>query len=238
MKIEITPVRGLPEIAGGDDLAAMIAERAELRDGDVVVVSQKVVSKAEGRVVAVDPERRAEERARLAEKEAVRVVARRGDLVIVETHHGFVCAHAGVDGSNLPPDRLALLPEDPDASAERLRARLRELTGARVGVIVSDTFGRPWRVGQTDVAIGAAGISPVRDLRGERDAFGNPLVATVIAVADEIAGAAELVMGKSDGVPVAIVRGLDVGGEGTARELIRPHDEDLFPRGTGADPGP
>jgi coenzyme F420-0:L-glutamate ligase/coenzyme F420-1:gamma-L-glutamate ligase len=231
MTLSILPVPGIPEIAEGDDLAAILAARASLEDGDVVVVTQKIVSKAEGRLVEIDPTQRDAERARIVASETRRVVARRGPILIAETATGLVCANAGVDGSNLPPDRLALLPLDPDASAERLREGLSRLTGARVAVIVSDTFGRPWRMGQTDVAIGVAGMAPLRDHRGEKDTFGNVLEATLIAVADEIAAAAELVMGKSDGVPVAIVRGLDAGGEGSARELVRPAEEDLFPRG-------
>ncbi len=230
--ISILPVEGLPEIREGDDLAALIAARAHLRDGDVVVLAQKVVSKAEGRLVPVDPDRRTEERARVAAAETARVVARRGDLVIVETKHGFVCAHAGVDASNVPSDRLALLPADPDASAAGLRAGLRIAAGADVAVIVADTFGRPWRVGQTNVALGVAGIEALRDHRGEKDAFGTDLEATLIAVADQLAGAAELVMGKAEGVPVAVVRGYaGPRGPGTGRDLIRPPEEDLFPEG-------
>lgn len=233
MKLSIIPVHGLPELTEGDDLATLIAGHTELQPGDVVVVAQKAISKVEGRLIPVDPARRNEERARLAAQESVRVLARRGDLTVVQTRHGFVCAHAGVDASNVPPDRLALLPLDPDGSAEALRARLRALTGTEVGVIVSDTFGRPWRMGQTNVALGVAGIHPLRDHRGEKDAFGATLEATTIAIADELAGAAELVMGKSDGIPVAIVRGLEgATGDGTARVLLRPPHEDLFPAGT------
>jgi len=232
MRLEILPVTDLPEVVEGDDLAALIAAHASLRDGDVVVVAQKIVSKAEGRLMPVDPSRRGEERARLVEQESVRLVAERGDTKIVETRHGFVCANAGIDASNVPPDRIALLPEDPDASAETIRGKLSAAAGVRVGVIVSDTFGRPWRMGQTNVAIGVAGLAPLRDHRGEKDSFAMPLEATVIAVADELAGAAELVMRKSDGVPVAIVRGYeDAGTPGSARELIRPAEEDLFRRG-------
>ena len=225
MRIEVIPVTGLPEIDEGDDLASLISQHAEIRDGDVVVVAQKIVSKAEGRVIEIDPTQSRDERTKAVAQETARVVARRGDIVISQTRHGFVCANAGVDASNVPPDRLALLPLDPDGSAERLRAAL----GARVGVIVSDTFGRAWRIGQTNVALGVAGIKAVRDHRGEKDSFGMELEATIIAIADEIAGAAELVMGKSDGIPVAIVRGLEgAQGEGSARELIRTPEEDLF----------
>lgn len=232
MRIEIIPVEGLPEIEAGTDLATLIADRSTVRNGDVVVVTSKVVSKLEGRIVEVDPADREAARRAWAEREARRVVARRGDLLIAETEHGFVCAASGVDGSNLPPDRLALLPIDPDGSAAKLRGALKA-RGADVGVLISDTFGRPWRAGQTNVAIGVAGLRPMRDLHGEKDTFGTVLESTVIAVADEVAAAAELVMGKTEGVPVAIVRGLnkDAFGDGSARELIRPAEEDLFRSG-------
>jgi len=236
VSVEILAVDGMPEIAEGDDIAAMIASRATLRDGDVVVVTQKVVSKAEGRLVAIDPSDPEGERARWAEREAVRIVARRGPVLITETAHGFVCANSGVDASNVEPGFLALLPPDPDASAARIRAGLREATGADVAVIVSDTFGRAWRHGQIDVAIGAAGIEPIRDYVGAKDSFGVEMHSTQIAVADEIAAAAELVMGKTAGVPVAIVRGLDVRGDGSARSLVRRADEDLFRSGEGGEP--
>lgn len=239
--IEIRPVEGLPEIREGDDLAALVAGAARLEDGDVVVVAQKVVSKAEGRVVRLgelDPGERARElagdegdprRLEAVLREAVRIVRSRGPFVIAETRHGFVCASAGVDASNAPePDSLVLLPLDPDASAARLRDRLRELTGRTVAVIVTDSFGRAWRQGTTDVAIGAAGLPVLLDLRGQRDSVGYELHATAIAVADEIAGAAELVMGKTDGVPAAIVRGLSLEGDGRARDLVIPADRDLF----------
>jgi len=221
--IEVLPVAGLPEIRQGDDLAALIAEATHLRAGDVVVITSKVVSKAEGRVVAGD-------RRSAIESETVRVVATRGDTRIVETRHGLVLAAAGVDASNVEPGSVALLPVDPDASAGMIRARIRELTGSRVAVIVTDTFGRPWRRGVTDVAIGVAGLAPLVDLRGSSDTYGNELVATEIAVADEVAGAAELVKGKRSGVPVAIVRGLpyDEGAGASARDLIRPAEEDMF----------
>jgi coenzyme F420-0:L-glutamate ligase/coenzyme F420-1:gamma-L-glutamate ligase len=239
-ELRVIAIEGVPEIREGDDLGALIAERAELEDGDVVVVAQKAVSKAEGRVVALaevepSPEARelaADEDPRRLEvilREADRIVRTRPPLVIAASRHGFVCASAGVDASNTPgPDQVVLLPEDPDASARRLRDRFRELSGRNVGVVVSDSFGRPWRQGTTDVAIGAAGIRPLVDLQGKRDSVGYELHATVIATADEIAGAAELVMGKTDGVPAAIVRGLDVAGEGTARELVMPEERDLF----------
>jgi coenzyme F420-0:L-glutamate ligase/coenzyme F420-1:gamma-L-glutamate ligase len=238
--ISIRPVEGLPEIAEGDDLAALIAERAGLEDGDVLVVAQKVVSKAEGRVVRladVEPSEQARElaggedarRHELILRETARVVRRRPPLVISETRHGFVCASAGVDSSNAPePETVVLLPLDPDASAARLRERLGELTGADVGVIVSDSFGRAWRQGTTDVAIGLAGISPLLDLKGTRDRVGYELHATVIAVADELAGAAELVLGKTQGVPAAVIRGVEARGQGTARDLVMPAERDLF----------
>jgi len=230
MRIEVVPVTGLPEIAEGDDLASLISSHAELRNGDILVVAQKIISKAEGRLVEIDPARREEGRARYISSESVRVVAQRGDTVIAQTRHGFVCAAAGVDASNVPPNRLALLPLDPDGSARSLRDALRAT--ADVGVIISDTFGRPWRIGQTNVALGVAGIKPARDHRGEKDAFGMELDATIIAVADELAGAAELVMGKSDGIPAAVVRGLEgAAGDGTAAELLRPAEEDMFPAG-------
>ena len=232
MRIEIIPVEGLPEIEAGVDLATLIADRSSVRAGDVVVVTSKVVSKAEGRLVAVDPADREHARREWAEREAKRIVARRGDLLIAETAHGFVCAAGGVDGSNVPPDRLALLPTDPDGSAERLRRGL-IARGADAAVVISDTFGRAWRVGQTNVAIGVAGLKPLRDHRGEKDVFGSLLEVTVIAVADEVAAAAELVMGKNDGIPVAIVRGLPSSwfGDGTGRDIVRTSDEDLFRSG-------
>ena len=238
--ISIRPVEGLPEIREGDDLAALIAECAQLEDGDVLVVAQKVVSKAEGRVVelaGVEPSERARELAADQDPrqlevilgESARIVRTRPPLVIAETSHGFVCASAGVDASNAPaPETVVLLPEDPDASAARLRERLRDLAGADVGVIVSDSFGRAWREGTTDVAIGLAGIRPLLDLKGVRDAAGYELHATVIAVADELAGAAELAMGKTDGVPAVVIRGVDARGEGSARELVMPPERDLF----------
>ncbi|HEX9696772.1 MAG TPA: coenzyme F420-0:L-glutamate ligase [Actinomycetota bacterium] len=231
MSIQVIAVEGMPEVAAGDDVAGLIAARTALQDGDVVVVTQKIVSKAEGRMVAIDAADADAERARWAERESVRIVARRGPVIIAETAHGFVCANAGVDASNVPRGWLALLPADPDASAARIRDGLRAAAGADVGVIVSDTFGRAWRNGQIDVAIGAAGIVPIRDYVGVEDTFGTPMHSTQIAVADEIAGAAELVMGKVGGVPVAIVRGLDVRGNGTARMLIRPPEDDLFRTG-------
>ena len=238
--ISIVAVEGIQELEEGDDLAAFVAERAELEDGDVVVVAQKAVSKIEGRVVRLDdvvPSERARElaggtdprRLEVILQESVRLVRTRPPLVISETRHGFVCASAGVDQSNAPEaGMLVLLPVDPDASAARLRDGLRERTGRFVGVIVADSFGRAWRQGTTDVAVGAAGVRVLLDLHGKRDRVGYELHATVIALADEIAGAAQLVMGKLDGVPVAVVRGLDVAGEESARDLVMPADRDLF----------
>ena len=240
MTITIWPVEGLPEIREGDDVGALIAGRAELRDRDVLVVAQKAVSKAEGRIVRLaEIEASAEARELAADhdprqlevilREAARLVRTRPPLVIAETGHGFVCASAGVDASNAPePGMVVLLPEDPDASAARIRGRVSDLTGAEIGVIVSDSFGRAWRQGTTDVAIGLAGVRPLLDLKGLRDATGYELHATVIAVADELAGAAELVMGKTAGVPAAVIRGVDALGEGSARELVMPPDRDLF----------
>ena len=226
--ISLVPVTGLPEIAPGDDLAGMIAEAADLADGDVVVVTQKIVSKAEDRVVDIDP---AVGHKPLVEAESVRVLRRRGDLVISETEHGFVCANAGIDLSNVPEGRAALLPVDPDRSARRIRDALRHRLGVDVAVIVSDTFGRPWRAGVTDVAIGCAGLRPVVDLRGTTDALGRELQVTEVAVVDELAAAAELVMGKASGVPVAVIRGVDPSwfGDGSVgADVVRSPEDDLF----------
>lgn len=234
--IEIFGVQGLPEVAPGDDVAALIAAAADLRDGDIVVVAQKVVSKAEGVLVEVEPgEDRPAARRRLARLEAVGVVADVPSVLIVRTANGLVCANAGIDASNVPSGRLTLLPRDPDASAERLRTRLAELAAVRVAVIVADTFGRPWRLGQTDVAIGVAGLRPIRDERGGLDRQGQQLEATEVAVADELAGAADLVRRKADGVPVVVVRGADFESDDTAGAhlLVRPIEEDLFPHGRG-----
>ncbi len=239
-ELRIFPVEGLPEIAEGTDLGALIADRVELEGGDVVVVAQKAVSKAEGRVVRLEDIVASERARELAADhdprqlevilgEAVRIVRTRAPLVIAETRHGFVCASAGVDASNAPePASLVLLPVDPDASAERIRRTLRDRCGHDVGVIVSDSFGRPWRNGIVDVAIGVAGLRPLEDWRGRVDANGYELRATVVAVADEIAAAAELVRRKTAGIPVAVVRGLDVAGEGNARELVMPPERDMF----------
>jgi coenzyme F420-0:L-glutamate ligase / coenzyme F420-1:gamma-L-glutamate ligase len=232
--ITVLPVEGIPEVQAGDDLAALIRAAAELQPGDVLVVAQKVVSKAEGRVVQIEDVEASEQAIELAAerdprelevvlREAARLVRTRPPLVIAETRHGFVCASAGVDHSNAPePGTLVLLPVDPDASARSLSEAL------GVAVIVSDSFGRPFRQGTTDVAIGVAGLEPLLDLRGVRDSAGYELRTTTIAVADEIAGAAELVMGKTARVPAAIVRGLEVGGDGRARDLVMPAERDLF----------
>jgi coenzyme F420-0:L-glutamate ligase/coenzyme F420-1:gamma-L-glutamate ligase len=239
--ISLIPVRGLPEIRQGDDLAALVVERLTLEDFDVLVLAQKAVSKAEGRVVRIDgyePSARAVELAgderdpRELEailREAKRIVRERGSLVIAETAHGFVCASAGVDHSNAPePGTLVLLPVDPDASARAVRARVLELTGRTIGVVVSDSFGRPFRHGTTDVAIGLAGVPPIIDLRGTTDRIGYELKTSRVAVADQIAGAADLARGKADGVPAVVVRGLRLAGDGTARELAIEPALDLF----------
>ncbi len=228
-------VEGIGEIIPGQQLGDVIAEacRAEpngpLADHDVLVVTQKIVSKAEGRLVAIDPDDPLSHKG-LVEDEAVRVVRRRGDLIITETRHGFICANSGIDLSNVERGQAALLPLDSDRSARRIRDIVRARLGVTVGVIVSDTFGRPWRKGLTDVAIGVAGIAGVVDLRGTADALGRTMQVTEVAVADELASAAELVMGKSSGIPVAVVRGADPSWfrDASVNELIRPASEDLF----------
>lgn len=232
--LTIIPVAGMPEVGPGDTLATLIVDAASAQDTpvaehDCVVVTQKVVSKAESRLVPLDPDDLAARRA-LVESESVRVLRRRGDLIISETRHGFVCANAGVDLSNVADGFAALLPLDADRSARRIRDGIRARAGVDVGVVVSDTFGRAWRTGLTDVAIGVAGVAGVVDLRGERDANGRELHVTEVAVADEIAGAAELVMGKAKRVAAAIVRGLDPSWlrDGSVRELVRHPSEDLF----------
>jgi coenzyme F420-0:L-glutamate ligase / coenzyme F420-1:gamma-L-glutamate ligase len=236
--LRVFPLVGLGEVTPGTDLAALVAgavapvdpDGPDLEAGDVVVVTQKIVSKAEGRLVELD---HADPAAKLAlvHRESVRVLRQRGELVISETRHGFICANAGVDLSNVADGTAALLPEDPDRSARRIRAGLQNALGIELGVIVSDTFGRPWRRGVTDVAIGCAGIAAVVDLKGTVDAGGRELVATEICVADELAAAAELVMGKDRSVPVAVVRGVPPEWFRPASiraEVIRPPDEDLF----------
>ncbi|MGE0220786.1 coenzyme F420-0:L-glutamate ligase [Mycolicibacterium sp.] len=234
--VELLPVPGLPEFRPGDDLAAAIAGAAPwLRDDDVVVVTSKVLSKCEGRMVAApsDPEERDALRRKLIDGEAVRVLARKGRTFITENALGLVQAAAGVDGSNVDTNELALLPVDPDGSAAALVAALRDRLGVRVGVVVTDTMGRAWRTGQTDVAIGAAGLTVLHGYAGERDAHGNELIVTEIAIADEIAAAADLVKGKLTAVPVAVVRGLTLRDDGSsARNLVRAGEEDLFWLGT------
>ena len=243
-EVRVIPLRGIPELDEGDDLAALLADAAARTGGfepdDVVVVAQKAISKVEGRVVdlsEIEPSPRAHElaadqdprRIEVILRESREVVRTRPPLVIAETRHGFVCASAGVDTSNAKgPDTLVLLPLDPDASAQRLRSRIREVTGLDVGLIVSDSFGRAWRRGTTDVALGVSGIVALRDLKGERDSTGYELHATEIAIADEIAGAAQLVMGKTDGIPAAIVRGLTAAGDGRGSDLVMPRERDLF----------
>jgi coenzyme F420-0:L-glutamate ligase / coenzyme F420-1:gamma-L-glutamate ligase len=240
-ELRVIPLRGIPELEEGDDLGALVVEAASgFEDDDVLVVAQKAVSKVEGRVVDladVAPSQRARElagdsdprRLEVILREAREVVRSRPPLVIAETRHGFVCASAGVDASNAKGrDTLVLLPLDPDASASRLRERIHDLTGKHVGVIVSDSFGRAWRRGTTDVALGVAGVVAVLDLDGRRDAAGYELHATQIAVADELAGAAQLVMGKLDGIPAAIVRGARLRGNGRGSDLVMPRERDLF----------
>jgi coenzyme F420-0:L-glutamate ligase/coenzyme F420-1:gamma-L-glutamate ligase len=236
--IRVFPIHGIGEVTPGTDLAGLIARAVapanpdgpELAPGDVVVVTQKIVSKAEGQLVDLDHDDPAAKVA-LVRRESVRVLRQRGDLVISETRHGFICANAGVDLSNVADGTAALLPEDSDRSARRIRAGLENTLGVQLGVIVSDTFGRPWRRGVTDVAIGCAGVAAVVDLKGTTDAGGRELVATEICVADELASAAELVMGKDRGVPVAVVRGVPaqwLRPASVRAEVIRPPDEDLF----------
>ena len=238
MSLEIIPVPGIGDVRPGDDLAGLVADAAPwLRDGDVVVVTSKVVSKAEGQLVDVPtsgPEREAA-RDRILGAETARAVARRGHTRIVQTHHGFVMASAGIDASNVDRSQLVLLPKDPDLSARSLRAALRSRLGVDVAVIVSDTMGRPWRAGLIDVALGVAGLEPIRDYRGEVDAYGNELHITQMAVADELASAAELVKNKHDQVPVVVIRGYSRlstsdGPGGTA--LVRAAEQDLFSLGT------
>jgi coenzyme F420-0:L-glutamate ligase/coenzyme F420-1:gamma-L-glutamate ligase len=234
-RLEAWGITGIGEILPGMQLGEIIAEacaeppNGPLRDGDCLVVTQKIVSKAEGRLVEIDPDDPLSHKA-LVEEEAVRIVRRRGDLIITETRHGFICANSGVDLSNVQRGQAALLPLDSDRSARRIRDILRARLAVDVGVVVSDTFGRPWRRGLTDVAIGVAGIAGVLDLRGLPDALGREMHVTEVAVADEVASAAELVMGKSNGIPVAVVRGLDPAWfrDSSMQEIVRPPQEDLF----------
>jgi coenzyme F420-0:L-glutamate ligase/coenzyme F420-1:gamma-L-glutamate ligase len=242
-RLELIGVDGLPEVRPGDDLGELISSRSKLAKGDVLVVAQKVVSKSEGRLISLHTVKASAEAVRIASNlvadpdprmvqvildESARVL-RSHRVLITETRHGFVCANGGVDHSNVPgEDVVTLLPDDPDASASGLRSRLRELTGVDVGVIVSDTFGRPWRLGIVNVALGVAGLPALLDLRGSIDGAGKELHATVLAIADELAAAAGLVMGKTGRTPAVIVRGLLLQGSGTGRDLLRPAAEDLF----------
>ena len=230
-RLEILGIDGIGEVRPGDDLAGMLAKAADdLRDGDVLVVTQKVVSKAEAQLVPIDPND-PQSKTKVVEAESARVLRRRGEMVIAETRHGFICANAGVDLSNVEDGWAALLPENPDRSARRIRDALRHRLDVSVAVIISDTFGRVWRRGLTDVAIGCAGIRPIVDLRGTTDSFGRELEVTEVCVVDEICGAAELVMGKATGICAAVVRGVDpawLGRGDVAREVVRPAAEDLF----------
>lgn len=242
-RLELIAVDGLPEVKPGDDLAALIGAGIKLLAGDIIVVAQKIVSKSEGRLRHLADVTASDEAVRLAGHliaapdprlvqvvldESVRVV-RSERTLITETRQGYICANGGVDHSNIPgSDVVTLLPDDPDASAERLRDRLRDMTGATVGVIVSDTFGRPWRMGIVNVALGVAGLPALMDLRGSRDDAGKELHATVLAIADEVAAAAGLVMGKTRRTPVVVVRGLELDGSGSGHDLLRPAAEDLF----------
>ena len=227
--IQIIPVKGMPEVSPGDDLAEMIVDSIGLLDGDVLVVTQKIVSKAENRLVKIDSEIGHKP---IVEKESVRILRKRGDLIISETEHGFVCANAGIDLSNVESGQAALLPKFPDKSAKKIHDSLFHKYGFEVAVIISDTFGRPWRRGVTDVAIGCFGLSPIIDLRGTQDALGRELQVTEVALVDELASAAELVMGKAEAIPVAVVRGINpkwLGSEkGVVSEVVRSPEEDLF----------
>jgi coenzyme F420-0:L-glutamate ligase / coenzyme F420-1:gamma-L-glutamate ligase len=231
MTLVVEPLTGIGEISPGDDLDGMLAEALRVHEvvrSDVVVVTHKVISKAEGAVVVLESDDVGAHRS-VVEEQAVRVVRRRGDLVIAETRHGFVCANAGVDRSNAAPGTVVLLPRDPDRSARRLRDRLGAELGVRPAVVISDTFGRPWRRGLVDVAIGVAGMAPIDDLRGTTDSHGRVLDVTEVNLADEVAAAADLVMGKATGICAALVRGLAPSGDGSIRtDVVRPPSEDLF----------
>jgi coenzyme F420-0:L-glutamate ligase/coenzyme F420-1:gamma-L-glutamate ligase len=229
--VQLIPIIGIGEIGAGDNVAGAILEAAasailEFLDGDVLVVTHKIISKAEGKVIAITSER---DYRRLVESEAEAIIRRRGDLVITQTKHGFICANAGVDRSNVREDQALLLPDRPDRSAHMIRKHIEQATGVRLAVVVSDTFGRAWRRGLTDVAIGVSGMPAILDLRGTTDMYGRVLEVTEVATVDEIAAAADLVMGKASGIPAAIVRGVDwVHGEGQASDLVRTAHEDLF----------
>lgn len=228
--LQIFPIPGLPEITPGDDLAGMLAACEDIEDGDVLIVTQKIVSKAEGRIVPIDFEDPRGHKA-LVEDESVRILRRRGELIISETTHGFVCANAGIDLSNVEDGHAALLPIDSDRSARRIRDVVRAMTNFEIGVIISDTFGRPWRRGVTDVAIGSAGIGPILDLRGTNDSLGRELMVTEVCIVDELAAAADLVMGKSSGFGAAIIRGVSADwfrSGSVVDEIVRKPAEDLF----------
>ena len=229
-KLEIIPLEGIPEISPGDDLVEIIGQLDNIQSGDILVVTQKIISKAENQMVDIDPNDPLSHKP-LVERESVRILRRRGELIISQTKHGFVCANAGIDLSNVERGQAALLPDDSDRSARRLRDGLAGRFQLDVGIIISDTFGRPWRRGLTDVAIGSAGVLPILDLRGSPDAFGREMQVTEVALVDELASAAELVMGKSSGIPIAIVRGADMSwfGNGSVQEqIVRDPQDDLF----------
>jgi|TARA_Y100001936_G_scaffold19232_1_gene16246 coenzyme F420-0:L-glutamate ligase/coenzyme F420-1:gamma-L-glutamate ligase len=229
-KLEIIPLEGIPEISPGDDLVEIIGQLDNIQSGDILVVTQKIISKAENQMIKIDPNDPLSHKP-LVERESVRILRRRGDLIISQTKHGFVCANAGIDLSNVERGQAALLPDDSDRSARRLRDGLAGRFQLDVGIIISDTFGRPWRRGLTDVAIGSAGVLPILDLRGSPDAFGREMQVTEVALVDELASAAELVMGKSSGIPIAIVRGADMSwfGNGSVQEqIVRDPQDDLF----------
>ena len=230
MKLEIIPLEGIPEISPGDDLVEIIGQLDTIQSGDILVVTQKIISKAENQMIDIDPNDPLSHKP-LVERESVRILRRRGDLIISQTKHGFVCANAGIDLSNVERGQAALLPDDSDRSARRLRDGLAGRFQLDVGIIISDTFGRPWRRGLTDVAIGSAGVLPILDLRGSPDAFGREMQVTEVALVDELASAAELVMGKSSGIPIAIIRGADMSwfGSGSVQEqIVRDPQDDLF----------
>ena len=229
-KLEIIPLEGIPEISPGDDLVEIIGQLNNIQSGDILVVTQKIISKAENQMIDIDPNDPLSHKP-LVERESVRILRRRGDLIISQTKHGFVCANAGLDLSNVERGQAALLPDDSDRSARRLRDGLEGRFQLDVGIIISDTFGRPWRRGLTDVAIGSAGVLPILDLRGSPDAFGREMQVTEVALVDELASAAELVMGKSSGIPIAIVRGADTSwfGSGSVQDqIVRDPQDDLF----------
>jgi coenzyme F420-0:L-glutamate ligase/coenzyme F420-1:gamma-L-glutamate ligase len=229
-KLEIIPLEGIPEISPGDDLVEIIGQLDTIQSGDILVVTQKIISKAENQMIDIDPNDPLSHKP-LVERESVRILRRRGDLIISQTKHGFVCANAGIDLSNVERGQAALLPDDSDRSARRLRDGLAGRFQLDVGIIISDTFGRPWRRGLTDIAIGSAGVLPILDLRGSPDAFGREMQVTEVALVDELASAAELVMGKSSGIPIAIIRGADMSwfGSGSVQEqIVRDPQDDLF----------